>query len=126
MNLQGEFNTRPVEFVATELQTGLTADCTGLAIDERGFLLQTRPAFGGNIMATILTERTRPQMATVRPHVMAMPERNDSGNGQIIRERIPVKEEDFATKVLEIIEDSQQNTVDLAGAAWTLFALRNS
>jgi electron transfer flavoprotein alpha subunit len=46
--------------VATELGTGLTADCTGLSIDDKRFLLQTRPAFGGNIMATILTERSRP------------------------------------------------------------------
>jgi electron transfer flavoprotein alpha subunit len=102
--------------VATELKTGLTADCTGLAIDERGFLLQTRPAFGGNIMATILTERTRPQMATVRPHVMTMPERKDSRNGQIVREQIPFEEEDFTTKVLELIEDRNQNIVDLTAA----------
>ena len=102
--------------VATELKTGLTADCTGLSIDERGFLLQTRPAFGGNIMATILTERTRPQMATVRPHVMTMPERDASRNGQIVREQMPVKEEDVATKVLQIIEDSQQGMIDLAAA----------
>jgi len=57
--------------VATMLGTGLTADCTDLAIDvESGSLLQTRPAFGGNIMATILCPYTRPQMATVRPNVM--------------------------------------------------------
>jgi electron transfer flavoprotein alpha subunit len=67
--------------IATELMTGLTADCTGLTIDENRFLLQTRPAFGGNIMATIKTERTRPQMSTVRPHVMPMPERDDSKKG---------------------------------------------
>jgi electron transfer flavoprotein alpha subunit len=102
--------------VATQLKTGLTADCTGLAIDERGFLLQTRPAFGGNIMATILTERTRPQMATVRPHVMIMPEKNTSLTGEIVRERIPVEEKDFATKVLEIIEDTRGGAVDLAAA----------
>ena len=54
--------------VATRLETGLTADCTGLAINkERRLLEQTRPAFGGNIMATILTETARPQMASVRP-----------------------------------------------------------
>ncbi len=58
--------------LATLLATGLTADCTGLAIDpERGDLLQTRPAFGGNIMATIVTRRHRPQLATVRPRVFA-------------------------------------------------------
>ncbi len=104
--------------VATKLQTGLTADCTGLAIDDKGFLLQTRPAFGGNIMATILTEGTRPQMATVRPRVMAMPERDASRKGETICESIPVKEEDFATKVLEIIEDSKHGDeyVDVAVA----------
>jgi electron transfer flavoprotein alpha subunit len=101
--------------VATKLQTGLTADCTGLAIDERGFLLQTRPAFGGNIMATILTERTRPQMATVRPHVMPMPERDASRRGEIIRESMPLKEEDIAVKVLEAVESSKQ-TIDIAAA----------
>ncbi len=56
--------------VATIVGAGLTADCTGLAIDEDGSLLQTRPAFGGNIMATIVCPDTRPQMATVRPMVM--------------------------------------------------------
>jgi len=102
--------------VATQLQTGLTADCTGLSIDDEGFLLQTRPAFGGNIMATILPERTRPQMASVRPHVMSMPERDTSRRGDVVRESIPVREEDFATKVLEIIEDSKQGAVDMAAA----------
>jgi len=103
--------------VATKLRTGLTADCTGLATDDRGFLLQTRPAFGGNIMATILTERTRPQMATVRPHVMPMPEKDTSRKGEIIRESIPVREEDIATKVLEIIEDKRGvGHVDVAAA----------
>jgi electron transfer flavoprotein alpha subunit len=56
--------------VAAALHTGLTADCTAFAIDrEKRLLLQTRPAFGGNIMATIITPRTFPQMATVRPGV---------------------------------------------------------
>jgi electron transfer flavoprotein alpha subunit len=53
--------------VAVEVSTGLTADCTGLAIDEQGQLVQTRPAFGGNIMASILCPGRRPQMSTVRP-----------------------------------------------------------
>ena len=103
--------------IATELQTGLTADCTGLDVDEKGFLLQTRPAFGGNIMATILTERTRPQMSTVRPHVMPKPEKNALCSGEIIRESAQVKEEDIATKVLEIIKDSKSGDgVDVAAA----------
>jgi electron transfer flavoprotein alpha subunit len=104
--------------VATKLNTGLTADCTGLAIDDKGLLLQTRPAFGGNIMATILTERMRPQMATVRPHVMPLPVKDASRNGEITRESIPIKEEDVATKVLQVIEDVRQGAecIDLAGA----------
>ena len=57
--------------LAARLRTGLTADCTGLDIDrDSGDLLQTRPAFGGNIMATIITPNHRPQMATVRPGVL--------------------------------------------------------
>ena len=56
-------------YAAMKMQTGLTADCTQLAIDpETGLLLQTRPAIGGNIMATIKTPKHRPQMATIRPH----------------------------------------------------------
>jgi electron transfer flavoprotein alpha subunit len=102
--------------VATKLQTGLTADCTGLSIDDKGFLLQTRPAFGGNIMATILTEYTRPQMSTVRPHVMPLPARDTSRTGTIVREKVPVKEEEIAAKVLEIIADENLDSVDVAAA----------
>lgn len=75
--------------VAIQLSTGLTADCTGLEIDaETGNLLQTRPAFGGNIMATIITANHRPQMATVRHKVMDPLPRDDSRNGIIIREEL--------------------------------------
>lgn len=62
--------------VAARLRLGLTADCTGLAIDETGQLVQTRPAFGGNIMASIITPYTRPQTATVRPNVFPLPEQD--------------------------------------------------
>jgi electron transfer flavoprotein alpha subunit len=104
--------------VATELMTGLTADCTGLTIDDKRYLLQTRPAFGGNIMATILTERTRPQMATVRPHVMSMPDKDTSRKGEIISESPVIKEEDMAVKVLEVIDDRKHGAeaVDVAAA----------
>jgi electron transfer flavoprotein alpha subunit len=68
--------------VATRLQTGLTADCTGLDIDEeKGFLLMTRPTFGGNIMATIYCQHRRPQMSTVRPRVMKLPPRDPERKG---------------------------------------------
>ena len=102
--------------VATKLKTGLTADCTGLDIDEKGYLLQTRPAFGGNIMATILTEKTRPQMSTVRPHVMALAKMDASRIGTIVRESMDIKEEDLPTRVIEVIEDATGEQLDLAGA----------
>ena len=103
--------------VATELSTGLTADCTGLTIDENGLLLQTRPAFGGNIMATIKTERNRPQMASVRPHVMPMPKKDNACTGQIVEESLPLEEKDILVKVLQIIDDRKgAGDVDIAGA----------
>jgi len=103
--------------LATCLSTGLTADCTGLAVDhERRLLMQTRPAFGGNIMATIVTEKAWPQMATVRPHTMHMHEKDPSRHGEIIHERLAMCEDEIATKVLEIIERKQVGNVDIAGA----------
>jgi electron transfer flavoprotein alpha subunit len=70
--------------VATRLETGLTADCTGLDIDPATrLLLMTRPTFGGNIMATILCRSHRPQMSTVRPRVMKMPEKDPGRQGEI-------------------------------------------
>lgn len=72
---------------AIELKTGLTADCTGLEIDpESKDLLQTRPAFGGNIMATILTPNHRPQMATVRHKVMTPLEKDPDRSGIVLEE----------------------------------------
>jgi len=94
--------------VATELQTGLTEGCTELGIDENRLLLQTRPAYSGNIMATIVTERTKPQIATVRPRAMAMPDKDASGTGEIVRESVAISEEDISVKVLEVIDSSKQ------------------
>ena len=72
--------------VATNLETGLTADCTGLDIEEeKNLLLMTRPTFGGNIMATIFCEHHRPQMSTVRPRVFKEPEKVSSRTGNIYR-----------------------------------------
>ena len=71
--------------VAARLHTGLTADCTGLEIDpDSGNLLMTRPAFGGNLMATIICPEHRPQMATVRPGVMVRALRDENRQGEII------------------------------------------
>jgi electron transfer flavoprotein alpha subunit len=72
--------------VAALVRTGLTADCTGLEIDgESGLLLQKRPAFGGNIMATIVCPRRRPQMATVRPNVLPAPEPGEARGAEVVR-----------------------------------------
>ena len=101
--------------VATTLETGLTADCTGLDIDpEKKMLRQTRPAFGGNIMATILDyPNYRPQMATVRPKVFAMPARDDSRKGEVIKEPLPITEDKIRTKILEFIKGAEAvNLVD--------------
>jgi electron transfer flavoprotein alpha subunit len=101
--------------VATVLKTGLTADCTGLSIDDKRNLMQTRPAFGGNIMATIICDKFRPQMATVRPHVMT--ERKAAAAGVIVRETCPVREDDLLVKVLEVISDrSGKGEIDISGA----------
>ena len=74
--------------LATRLQTGLTADCTGLDIDSEGNLLQTRPAFGGNVMATILCTNNRPQMATVRYKVMKRAEKQPGHRGEVVFKEI--------------------------------------
>jgi electron transfer flavoprotein alpha subunit len=104
--------------MATVLETGLTADCTELTIDrERGLLEQTRPAFGGNIMATILNQHRRPQMASVRPHVLPKPPRREGAAGEVIREPLGMAERDVRTKVLEVLrEDKGPGHVDIAGA----------
>jgi electron transfer flavoprotein alpha subunit len=106
--------------VATVVGTGLTADCTGLSIDDRRNLMQTRPAFGGNIMATIMCDKFRPQMSTVRPHVMQLPERQPGKIGKILRVSCPVREEDILTKVIEILRDNKKDAVDIAGAEFII------
>ena len=89
--------------LAIRLKTGLTADCTSLEIDSAGQLLQTRPAFGGNIMATIICAKTRPQMATVRYKVMPKAERNSQPEGEIFSYPVP-ETLNIRTKILEIVE----------------------
>jgi electron transfer flavoprotein alpha subunit len=90
--------------VACRVGTGLTADCTGLGIDEAtGLVAWTRPAFGGNIMATILCPDHRPQMGTVRPSVFKRPEPDYKKNGEIIKVASKVKAEDIRTKLIDIV-----------------------
>ena len=103
--------------VATSLKTGLTADCTKLDIDtETKVLLQTRPAFGGNIMATILCANHRPQMATVRPRVMVTPFKDETRSGTVIEEKLGLTEDKIRTKFIEFLPDVVTETVNLEDA----------
>lgn len=102
--------------VATDLPTGLTADTTELDVEEEtGLLLASRPAFGGNIMATILCKKYRPQMATVRAKVMKALPPESGRTGKLVKESIELKEEHIRTKVLEIVrETTKQVRIDEA------------
>ncbi len=102
--------------LSRRLDLGLTADCTGLAIDQdTGNLLQTRPAFGGNVMATIHTPRVRPQMATVRPGVMPLPPARPGAQAQVVCCDIPPRPEDLLVKLVSFTPQ-ERRTVDLAQA----------
>jgi len=101
--------------LATVLRTGLTADCTDLAVEvETRSLLQTRPAFGGNIMATIKSSRNRPQMATVRPKVFAMPHPGTERDVEVVLSESTISGDGQPTKVLEWIPSREG--VNLADA----------
>lgn len=98
--------------VAARFGTGLTADCTILDIKENTDLVQIRPAFGGNIMAEILTPNTRPQMATVRYKIMDAPKWNDVVTGTI--EELPVSDEKLKSRieVLGVTKKEKEQTID--------------
>jgi electron transfer flavoprotein alpha subunit len=102
--------------VAARLQLGLTADCTGLDIDDAKQLIQTRPAFGGNIMASIVSPYTRPQMATVRPNVFALPHADESRTGEIEDFEVKLSKVALRTKIVEEIKlgDSAAIKIDEA------------
>jgi len=98
--------------VAARLRTGLTADCTSLEIDkDTRNLLQIRPAFGGNIMATILCPNNRPQMATVRPRVMKRGQYDEGRKGEIIH--VNADGMSSRTRVLDTIKETSDITVNL-------------
>ncbi len=103
--------------IAARIGAGLTADCTGLDIDpERRLLRQTRPAFGGNLMAVILCPQARPQMATVRPGVFKAPQPDNSRSGEIERIEVNLDEKSATTRILEIIQEEGDGTVNLTDA----------
>ena len=102
--------------VSCRLKTGLTADCTGLDIDEEsGNVAWTRPAFGGNLMATILCPDHRPQIGTVRPGVFKKSDAVEA-KAEVIKEDIHVDAKDIRTQVLELIKEADGENVDLEGA----------
>jgi electron transfer flavoprotein alpha subunit len=98
--------------VAARLRTGLTADCTELQMAENTDLVQIRPAFGGNIMAQILTPRHRPQMATVRYKVMEAPSRRPEPNGKLLRFTLPKEALRSRLEILELSSKPREQTID--------------
>ncbi len=103
--------------LSCRLKTGLTADCTALAIDEEsGNVAWTRPAFGGNIMATILCPDNRPQIGTVRPGVFKKAEADLARVVEVIREDFHVAADAIRTELLKIIKEAAGEIVDLEGA----------
>ncbi len=99
--------------IAAKLKTGLTADCTDLEINKEGLLLQTRPAFGGNIMASIICPFSRPQMATVRPKVMKKMEKK-KGGGSVINHH--VNAESIKSRIITLREMRYNNHSDIGSA----------
>jgi electron transfer flavoprotein alpha subunit len=91
------------------LNAGCTADCTGLDIDQENRLfVSTRPAFGGNVVATIVCPNHRPQMATVRPGVMPLPEKDETRKGEAVPLKIQIKEQDIQVKILDSVEAASE------------------
>ena len=93
--------------LSARLGTGLTADCTGLDISEEKELLMTRPAFGGNLMATIVCKEHRPQMSTVRPGVMRTKPKDESRQGEIEIVKVTFNKERFKVRILENIKEEK-------------------
>ena len=102
--------------LSARLQTGLTADCTSLDIDEEtGNVAWTRPAFGGNLMATIMCPDHRPQCGTVRPGVFKRPEAGED-KAEYIKEEFHVAPEEIRTTLVEVVKEAAGELVDLEGA----------
>jgi electron transfer flavoprotein alpha subunit len=103
--------------LSSRLQTGLTADCTKLAYDdETGNIAWTRPAFGGNLMATILCPNHRPELGTVRPGVFKAAEPEEGRTCEVIKEDIHVAPEDIRTRLIKEMKEDASEMVDLVGA----------
>ena len=103
--------------VSSRMQTGLTADCTELGVDSETRLVKwTRPAFGGNLMATILCPDHRPQIGTVRPGVFKRPEEDTGRKGEIIHETVEFGPDEIRTRIVEVITEAGGADVNLEEA----------
>lgn len=103
--------------ISCRVKTGLVADCTNLSVDdESGLIAWTRPAFGGNIMATILCPNHRPQIGTVRPNVFKKPERNGVQTYNIIKYNVDLSENDIRTKIIDFIKIAGDESINLEEA----------
>lgn len=103
--------------VSSRMQTGLTADCTELGVDSETRLVKwTRPAFGGNLMATILCPDYRPQIGTVRPGVFKKPEEDTGRKGEIIHETVEFGPDEIRTSIVEVITEAGGADVNLEEA----------
>jgi len=91
--------------VAAKVKTGLTADCVKLDVNEQRQLMQIVPAFSGNVMATVICPKHRPQMATVRPGVMKSLNRDEGRHGEIVKVSVCLKEEDMKTKIVKFVTE---------------------
>jgi len=108
--------------ISSHMRTGLTADCTDLQIGDYKFgkrkwdrlLLQIRPAYGGNVIGTIVTPEKRPQMATVREGVMVCPDPDYSRRGEIIEQPVELTEEDLILRIIERIKTEKGNNLKSA------------
>lgn len=103
--------------VSSRMQTGLTADCTELGVDSETRLVKwTRPAFGGNLMATILCPDHRPQIGTVRSGVFKKPEEDTGRKGEIIHETVEFGPDEIRTRIVEVITEAGGADVNLEEA----------
>lgn len=103
--------------VSSRMQTGLTADCTELGVNSETRLVKwTRPAFGGNLMATILCPDHRPQIGTVRPGVFKKPEEDTGRKGEIIHETVEFGPDEIRTRIVEVITEAGGADVNLEEA----------
>ncbi|KXZ39325.1 electron transfer flavoprotein alpha subunit apoprotein [Alkalithermobacter thermoalcaliphilus JW-YL-7 = DSM 7308] len=102
--------------IAARVRTGLTADCTSIDVEENTTnILMTRPAFGGNIMATIICPDHRPQMSTVRPGVMKKPEKDETRSGIIEKIDISIEKEDIDVEILSVVKE-EKNKINIEDA----------